>query len=121
MNSVPQTKVLKEKDRFTSAVENIVAYMLLSIETKKVLESEGRGTQQQHFRLMIESNFCHNLLQNIFKVTPATILLIQSQITSGEGWEEEVKKFADAIAPPKNLIEMPGSAQRATRGGIIIP
>jgi len=109
---IPQTKATIKKDHFLAAVEHLVAYRMLANGTIKVIKKEKRDAVPQMMRLQIEEAFCGNLLENIFGVPPEVVMSITKRLAADENFAKNMQEFADAVAPKRSLLVVPGVQPR---------
>ena len=96
---------LKDMNLLDNVILPSVWYRELAKDAKMYLAQHKRLTQIIALRLDIEANLITNQLKNWFGVSPAWVHNTAQGIREDqEKWFEEVKKFADLLAPEKSLI-----------------
>ena len=99
-----ETMNKSNKTTLDEVIIDVVAYMELSVASRKYLKATKRFNPKIDFRLQVEAEFCINLLVNIFKLSKSFIVNAQHTVSNHEKFKEEVKRFCNSIIPEKPLI-----------------
>lgn len=97
--AVPKTKVASKKDRFMSAINDLITLMELEKGARRVLIANKKLTQSVDMQLVIEINFMANILENLFRVSGSYVNQAVEQIHLDDRWEAQVEKFANTMVP----------------------
>jgi hypothetical protein len=96
---------MQDIDLLDNVILQSVWYMELAKDALVYLNHHKRLNRTIQFRFEVEVNLIMNQLKNWFGVSPAWVMKTAEDIRADkEKWQEEVKKFADLIAPEKSLI-----------------
>lgn len=124
-NRVPSTPIHNDKTRLDDAIESLVMYMALSGGAASILRQERRMNEKLAFKMQVEMAFARNVLSNLLKVPIAEYQRKLDEVLASPKYEEEVKKYADSLAPPRPLIITPDEFARelsaAARDGRLVP
>jgi len=123
---VPSTPIhSNDKTRLDDAIESLVMYMALSGGAASILRQERRMNEKLAFRMQVEMAFARNVLSNLLKVPIAEYQRMLDEVMASPKYEEEVKKYADSLVPPRPLIITPDEFARelsaAARDGRLVP
>lgn len=113
---IPQPKVDKfkakgkvqsmdDQSRLNNVALQCVWYMELAKSAMLYLRHHKRLTEAVVFRLQTEINMLGGIMVNWLGLVPSWIQEVSIEIKQDKDkWFEEVKKFADLIAPEKSLL-----------------
>jgi len=96
---VPKTKI-GDKGRFQDLALQLVFYSELAHAALFYLDKEKRLTQELGYRLELEAKFCTGILFNMMNLNANLVHSMIKQIhVDAEKFQDEVKQFAQAVAP----------------------
>jgi len=112
MHNVPRTQVTKT-DRLSEAIEKIIVYHELAINAEIILQNQGQLPELKKVRLIIEAEFCRNILFNVFKITPAVFEDTVRKLHQHPKFKEELESFCDSIVGRKRnkILITPNEAE----------
>ena len=96
---VPKTK-MGDKGRFQDLAFQLTTYSELANAALFYLDKEKRLTQELGYRLELEAKFCTGILFNMMNINANLIhSMIKRVHEDEEKFQDEVKRFAQAVAP----------------------
>jgi hypothetical protein len=112
MNTVPPTRAEKPPDRLSRFVVDAIAYANLSRSAVKYLQARRRGHPKLFEKLMIQAEFCFQMLVTMLGVSPQEVARVEQLIVKDPKFVEEVEKFADHMSPDKSVLISPENCMK---------